>query len=175
MGPEWCDELVKFVMRHPNRFMVHEVASDIREYLRRRLEWEKLKRDAEPQPSEFQAGRSQRLKKLFTKSARVKLRYAESDIDVSFAKGPFVIGRVPECDLQVREQRVSRFHARVEERGGQIVLVDDSTNGTAVQFADGRVERLARTTCVLTGSGLFALGSPPVADNPHAIFFNVQR
>lgn len=170
---DWNEELVKFVMRQPHRFLVHEVASDIREYLRRRLEWEKLKRDAEPLPQESRLGSSARLKKLFKRAVTVTLRYAEHETEVHFSTGPFTLGRVPECDLVVREQRVSRFHARLEARDAQVILVDDSTNGTQVRFADGRVERLLRSSCVLAGSGWIALGSEPLAENPHAIHFTV--
>jgi pSer/pThr/pTyr-binding forkhead associated (FHA) protein len=46
---------------------------------------------------------------------------------------PIRIGRAPECELVLRDSRVSRRHARLAARDGVLVLTDlDSTNGTRV-------------------------------------------
>lgn len=46
---------------------------------------------------------------------------------------PMRIGRAPECELTLRDNRVSRRHARLAARNGVLVLADlDSTNGTRV-------------------------------------------
>jgi hypothetical protein len=46
---------------------------------------------------------------------------------------PISIGRAPECELVLRDSRVSRKHARLAARNGVLVLTDlDSTNGTRV-------------------------------------------
>jgi hypothetical protein len=46
---------------------------------------------------------------------------------------PIRIGRAPECELVLRDGRVSRRHARVSARDGVLVLADlGSTNGTRV-------------------------------------------
>jgi hypothetical protein len=46
---------------------------------------------------------------------------------------PMTIGRAPECELTLRDTRVSRRHARLTARDGVIVLTDlGSTNGTRV-------------------------------------------
>jgi hypothetical protein len=46
---------------------------------------------------------------------------------------PISIGRGPECQLVLRDTRVSRRHARLTSRGGVLVLTDlGSTNGTRV-------------------------------------------
>jgi hypothetical protein len=47
--------------------------------------------------------------------------------------GPVRIGRATECEVSLRDARVSRQHARVHARDGHLVLTDlGSTNGTRV-------------------------------------------
>src|SRR5262249_25064877 len=46
---------------------------------------------------------------------------------------PIRIGRAPECELVLKDTRVSRRHARLHGRNGVLVLTDlGSTNGTRV-------------------------------------------
>ena len=46
---------------------------------------------------------------------------------------PVRIGRAPECELVLKDNRVSRRHARLAARDGVLVLTDlGSTNGTRV-------------------------------------------
>jgi hypothetical protein len=46
---------------------------------------------------------------------------------------PIRIGRAPECELVLKDSRVSRRHARLHARNGMLVLTDlGSTNGTRV-------------------------------------------
>jgi hypothetical protein len=52
---------------------------------------------------------------------------------VSVTGAPMRIGRAPECELVLKDSRVSRRHARLQARGGVLVLTDlGSTNGTRV-------------------------------------------
>jgi hypothetical protein len=52
---------------------------------------------------------------------------------VPAAGGPIRIGRAPDCELVLRDSRVSRRHARLSARDGVLVLTDlGSTNGTRV-------------------------------------------
>ncbi len=79
---------------------------------------------------------------------------------------PIRIGRAPECELVLRDSRVSRRHARLTARDGVLVLTDlGSTNGTLVnghrvtEVALGAGDRIqiGETTLVIepatTGTG----------------------
>lgn len=52
---------------------------------------------------------------------------------VPVSGAPIRIGRAPECELVLKDSRVSRRHARLQARNGVLVLTDlGSTNGTRV-------------------------------------------
>lgn len=62
---------------------------------------------------------------------------------------PCVVGRSPDCDLQLELDQVSRRHARIEERDGILTIEDlNSTNGTFVNARriDGAVALSAGNT-----------------------------
>lgn len=60
---------------------------------------------------------------------------------IKLSKQTLLIGRGPQCDLRLREEGVSRAHARVLVTGGREPLLQDlgSTNGT---FVNGRRTRV---------------------------------
>jgi hypothetical protein len=169
----WCEELLKFVLREENRFMKEELPPDVREQLRRRIEWEKLKDKGVEEAVDSRLASTNRLKSLFKRAPQLKLRYRDRAWDLTTHSGPFTLGRVADCDLQIREQRVSRFHARVELKDDQFYLTDDSTNGTYVRFQDGHAEVLSKSSLVLRGSGLIALGTEATESNPHVVYFSM--
>jgi len=167
----WCEELLKFVLRADNRFLKDEVSPNVREQLRRRIEWERMKDKGAEESVDLRASATSRLKGLFKRTQQLRLHYGDRSWDLAAHQRPFTLGRVVDCDLQVKEQRVSRFHARIEFRDEQFQLVDESTNGTNVRFEDGRAETLKRTSMTLQGNGLIALGTDATPDNPHVIQF----
>lgn len=77
------------------------------------------------------------------------------------ANGPVTIGRVPDCDFVVGDQRVSRVHARIEQTAGAVVVVDLSSFGTWVRFGENPATDVAlrRNECVLYDTGEISLGA----------------
>jgi adenylate cyclase len=73
---------------------------------------------------------------------------------------PIHIGRVSQGGFAVNDPRVSRAHARIDWRNGNILLVDVSSYGSWVRFSGGGADLLLRREeCVLHGSGEIALGA----------------
>jgi adenylate cyclase len=90
--------------------------------------------------------------------SRLTLEVAERTMGFPPEKSVMVLGRENTCDVVVREKTASRRHARIERRGAQYVLVDESTNGTYVAIEGDREVLLRRDSVMLRGRGKIALG-----------------
>ncbi len=87
------------------------------------------------------------------------LRYAGETIILDSTRPIINMGRSAEGDVVVRDRRGSRNHARIEQRGERVVLIDTSTNGTFVTF-DGKPEFfIRREECVLQGRGVICFAA----------------
>ena len=51
-----------------------------------------------------------------------------------------VIGRDAQCNIVIADRNASRQHARIERRRDKFFLVDQSTNGTFVAFANALLD-----------------------------------
>jgi adenylate cyclase len=90
--------------------------------------------------------------------SRLTLEVAGRTMGFPPEKSVMVLGRENSCDIVVREKTASRRHARIERRGAQYVLVDESTNGTYVAIEGDREMLLRRDSVMLRGRGKIALG-----------------
>ncbi len=167
----WLNELMKYVLRQDHRFLVQELAPELREYFRRRLEQEQRRERGRDAP-DIRASVATRLKSVFRRPRQLVLHYRGQSHDLGRLDGDFLIGRSDACDLVVRDPHASRFHARIELRGEDFVLIDESRNGTNVRYADGREIKLRDGALALQGGGMIALGTPALEQNPHAIRFS---
>ncbi len=85
------------------------------------------------------------------------------------------IGRSTEASLPVLDPRVSRVHATLRSRGGQIVLTDTSSFGTWVYFGNqANAVALRRTECFLVGYGQISLGCEIGAEKAPLVAFEVR-
>ncbi len=83
---------------------------------------------------------------------------------------PYVIGRGPDCDLQLLDPALSRHHCRLDWRDGQLVVEDlDSRNGTLINgrkiteahpLADGNQLRLGTSVFVVRLHAAASTGVP---------------
>jgi class 3 adenylate cyclase len=90
---------------------------------------------------------------------RLTLEVGERTITFPRDKSVMIFGRENGCDIVIQEKTASRHHARIERRGVQYVLVDESTNGTYVAIEGDREVMLRRDSVMLRGRGKIALGT----------------
>jgi predicted component of type VI protein secretion system len=73
---------------------------------------------------------------------------------------PVTIGREEGNLMRLNDERVSRFHAKVQEDNGDVILTDlESTNGTRVNGGVVQIRRLRPGDRVCVGRSLLLFGS----------------
>lgn len=74
---------------------------------------------------------------------------------------PVTIGREEDNDIRLNDDRVSRFHAKIQEDAGRVILTDlESTNGTRINGHPVRMWVLQIGDQILFGRCLLVYGSP---------------
>src|SRR6266568_3583668 len=94
---------------------------------------------------------------------RLTLEVGERTMEFPREKTALSLGRDSTCDIVVSEKTASRLHARIERRGVQYILIDESTNGTYVQIGADREVLLRRDRVMLRGRGKIAFGTSTAA------------
>jgi hypothetical protein len=75
---------------------------------------------------------------------------------------PITIGREDDNDIQLNDDRTSRFHAKLQDDSGQVILTDlDSTNGTRVNGHPVQMKVLQAGDLVAIGRCVLLFGDPP--------------
>lgn len=73
---------------------------------------------------------------------------------------PVTIGREEDNSVRLNDERVSRFHAKIQEDGGRMILTDlDSTNGTRINGHPVQVHVLRPGDRVTIGRSVLLFGS----------------
>jgi hypothetical protein len=74
---------------------------------------------------------------------------------------PVTLGREDDNTVRLNDERVSRFHAKIQEDGGQIILTDlESTNGTRINGHPIQMRVLQIGDQIAIGRCLLVFGSP---------------
>ena len=94
---------------------------------------------------------------------RLILEVGERTMEFPPEKTMLSLGRDSSCDIVVSEKTASRLHARIERRGVQYTLIDESTNGTYVAIEGDREVLLRRDRVMLRGRGKIAFGTSTAA------------
>jgi len=90
--------------------------------------------------------------------SRLVLSFCDTSVMVDESRKNINMGRADENDLVVKGNLISRIHARVEMRRRKILLIDQSTNGTFLENAQGEEIFVRRDSSELSGEGIIGLG-----------------
>ena len=105
----------------------------------------------------------------------LKLIYRANIFIVSRTRPTLQMGRDDSNDIVVVSLFASRLHARVQERDGQFVLTDLSSNGTFLLLDEESSERRLRgDEMLLTGRGWLGLGKSAARHGDHSVRFALQ-
>jgi len=92
---------------------------------------------------------------------RLRLRCQDRELLVDERHSSITIGRAEDNDVVIKGNLISRLHARIEISRSKFVLIDQSTNGTFVQSADGEESFVRRDSLQIKGRGMIGLGRLP--------------
>jgi len=106
---------------------------------------------------------------------RIRLTFRDTSVIVDENRKSINIGRADENDVVVKGNLISRIHARVEMRRGRFILIDQSTNGTFLENAQGEETFVRRDSSELSGEGLIGLGRVAKPGTPLAIYYSCEE
>jgi hypothetical protein len=109
------------------------------------------------------------------RAMRLRLRFGDRELLVEERHSSLTMGRADDNDLVVKGHLISRLHVRIEISRNTFVLIDQSTNGTFVQTADGEELFARHDSLKLKGQGLIGLGRLPAQGSPHTIHFTCEE
>jgi hypothetical protein len=90
----------------------------------------------------------------------LRLQYGITEVIAKGEHNPVSLGRDFQCAVIILDDLASRRHCTIEQRAGEFVLIDHSTNGTYVT-EDGEAEvRLQQASVTLRKHGWLAFGQP---------------
>ncbi len=103
--------------------------------------------------------------------ATLHLQYGGQEMVLDQTGSLLTLGRDAQCDIVITDRNASRQHARIERRRDKFYLVDQSTNGTFLSFADEPELALHREEVMLRSSGRITFGhSDPSPETFHVLF-----
>jgi class 3 adenylate cyclase len=100
---------------------------------------------------------------------RLRLRFQDRELLIDESRPNIAIGRAEDNDVVIKGNLISRLHARIEISRNKFVLIDQSTNGTFVQTAEGEEAFVRRDSLQIKGKGMIGLGRLPDQDAPQTL------
>ena len=99
------------------------------------------------------------------------LRYGLKTLEISTENPSITVGRDPQCDLVMVDDKVSRHHCRIERQEKGVVLIDNSTNGTCIMTDDGAEFLVKKDSFTLRNKGLLFFGRVSNGDRRGGVRF----
>ena len=90
----------------------------------------------------------------------LRLQYGITEVIAKGEHNPISLGRDFQCGVIILDDLASRRHCTIEQRGGEFVLIDHSTNGTYVTEEGEAEVHLQHLTFTLRRHGWLAFGQP---------------
>ena len=109
------------------------------------------------------------------RGVRLRLRFDDRELVVDEHPSSITIGRADENDVVVKGHFSSRLHARIVIGRTNLVLIDQSTNGTFVQTGHGEQLFVRQDILRLKGEGMIGLGCLPERGSQHTIHFTCEE
>ena len=106
--------------------------------------------------------------------SRLKLTFRDAVVVVDENRKNVIMGRADDNDLVIKGNLISRIHARIEMRRGRFILIDQSTNGTFLENAQGEETFVRRDSSELFGEGIIGLGRVAKPGTPLAIHYSCE-
>ncbi|MBE9568388.1 MAG: FHA domain-containing protein, partial [Proteobacteria bacterium] len=85
----------------------------------------------------------------------------------------YTFGRDAQCDQVVDSSLVSRVHAKIENRRGKFLLIDESTNGSYIKNGSNHSLFLRREEVILNGEGVISFGEEIDSNSQFLLQFNL--
>lgn len=105
---------------------------------------------------------------------RLVLHYEGNPLVLDRKRPLLTVGRLSKCDLALKDDRCSRIHARIEQRGNQFILIDQSTNGTFLTIEGSAEQRVHRREQALTRRDILSFSGPERESNACRVEFSVE-
>ena len=89
---------------------------------------------------------------------------------------PVTIGREDDNNIQLNDDRVSRFHAKLQDDDGKVILTDlDSTNGTRVNGHPIQMRVIQAGDVLAIGRCLLSIGDIRESGNPNSESSRIEK
>ena len=106
-------------------------------------------------------------------SQLLTLLYRGNTIQTDIITRIIRVARDAGCDIVLQDRRASRLHATIEHRGSEIVLIDQSTNGSYVTLDRAPEVFVRRSEFVLQAEGRIAFASSSTSPEADIVEFRV--
>ena len=90
----------------------------------------------------------------------LRLQYGITEVIAKGEHNPVSLGRDYHCRVNIQDDHATLRHCTIEQRGGEFVLIDHSTNGTYVTEEGEDEVRVQQATVTLKKHGWLAFGQP---------------
>jgi class 3 adenylate cyclase len=107
-----------------------------------------------------------------TKAVTLQLKHGSQTWELDYEG--IVLGRDAQCNVVISDRNASRQHARIERRRDKFFLIDQSTNGTFVVFANESEVVLRREELMLRSSGRIGFGHSVDLPDTETVSFIVK-